>query len=226
MLAAVAAVLIFLSFANVVAWAWFDRRIVNVLDLDGEHGIPAYFTSLLLVVSAALAFGIAVAVRRAGRPRWLHWAVLGALLLLVGLDESLVLHERLIVPLREGLDAGGILYFAWVIPGVAVVAILAAAYGRLVWELPGRVRTLLVLAAVCYVGGALGLEMVSGALAAAGQLEDGGIPYQFLINVEEALELTGLLLLIRSLSTYLGSGADRESAPGALSVPAGVPSRA
>src|SRR5690606_9323065 len=85
--------------------------------------------------------------------------------LYLSVDEGAALHDRVQLPLREALGATGIWYHTWVVLGVAVVAILGASYIRFLAALPVRTRWGFLVAGALYVGGALGMEMVSGQYA-------------------------------------------------------------
>ena len=52
----------------------------------------------------------------------------------------------------------------WVIPALLAVTVFALVYLRFLFALPNRFRWLFILAAVLYVGGAAGLQMLRLAL--------------------------------------------------------------
>ncbi len=91
---------------------------------------------------------------------------------------------------------------------------LAALYLRFLLHLPRRYRALFVLAGVLYVGGAVGMELVSWhhrwALmeATQGDLEaklaaSNVMSYALLAVVEETMELVGTAIFLYSLLCYL-----------------------
>ena len=62
-------------------------------------------------------------------------------------------------------------------------------------------ETLVILAAILYVGGALGFEMIT-----AGWFElydDENIPYILLVTAEEALEISGMLVFVYARLRYI-----------------------
>ena len=61
---------------------------------------------------------------------------------------------------------GGPLFYSWVIPGAALVALLGIALLRFLRSLPRTTRRRLWAAGVLFLSGAIGLEMVGGAYAA------------------------------------------------------------
>ncbi len=122
------------------------------------------------------------------------WAVLAFWFLGVAYDEAFRVHELLIVPFRQLLGNSnlGIFYFAWVIPGFALILALALFFLKFLLRLPARTRTKFILAAALYVG---------GSYAEVHGLEN--LTYNLIATVEESLELSGLILFIYALSAYI-----------------------
>ena len=131
------------------------------------------------------------------------WAVLAFWFLGVAYDEAFRVHELLIVPFRQLLGNSnlGIFYFAWVIPGFALILALALFFLKFLLRLPASTRTKFILAAALYIGGSLGLELVGGSYAEVHGLEN--LTYNLIATVEESLELSGLILFIYALLTYI-----------------------
>ena len=167
-------------------------------NLDAESTIPAYVSSLLLLLSGVL---LAVTARVTGAGWRSPWGGLSAVFVGLSMDEVLILHESLVEPVRSALDTSGALYFAWVIPGALFVAVLGALYVPFLLSRPPWLRRLLVLSGTIYVGGALGLEFVGGALTSAGLNESWG--YFAVATVEETAELVGVSLFIYTLLLHL-----------------------
>jgi hypothetical protein len=131
-----------------------------------------------------------------------HWIVAAVVLIYVSADEMLAIHEFLIDPMRSLLDVGGgIFYFAWIVPGAVAVIAFGAAYLRFLTHLPEPTRKLLVIAGALYLSGALGMEAVNGAYASAHGQDTLG--YMLLTDLEEILEMSGLLVLVYALLSYL-----------------------
>jgi hypothetical protein len=174
---------------------------VGRLNLDTELSLGTWFQAGLLAVAAAVGGLIAVTQRRASKPYAGHWMVLAAVLLLLSVDEGLALHEELIAPLRSALDASGIIYFAWVVPGAAFALAFAVAYARFVLRLPAAPRRYVLLGGGLYLCGALAMEALNGAYASANGLDS--LTYRLLTDLEEALEM-GLVVLIYGFLSFLG----------------------
>jgi hypothetical protein len=205
-----AAIVMALSVASVVAWEVLDVHGTRRLDADEEGSVPAWLQSSLLLASALL---WEVMARREGTERRSAraWRLLAFVFALASLDETIAAHEWLIDPLREAIGASGVLYYSWVLPGAVAAAVVAAVVLRPVFALPAAIRWRLIAAAALYLGGALGFELVGGALADDGS--SSGLTYRLATQVEEALEITGVVLVVLTLLRLLASvehGADTE----------------
>jgi hypothetical protein len=173
--------------------------LLPLFDVDGEGNLPSWLSSALLLVAALLLWGIAVQARAAGDPWHRHWALLALAVAYLSLDEAAQVHERLLIPVGALLvDAQGVFTFGWVVVAGPVLVVFALTYLRFLAALPAAVRRGLVIAAVVYVLGALGLELVGGLILDRGYAE-ASVPYILETSAEEFLEMAGLTLLLRVL---------------------------
>ena len=117
------------------------------------------------------------------------------------MDEVATIHELPIDPLRNALNAGGLLYFTWVIPGAIFVMIVGLSYLRFLGHLPSRTRNLFLIAAAVFVGGAIGVEMISG--LQADRHGETNFAYAMIITIEEAMEMLGVVIFIHAVADYL-----------------------
>lgn len=203
------AILIIASLASAVAndYTGYESNIADkiskIVSVDREANVPAFFSMLLLLFAATLLGLIAVIkTRLADQYRW-HWALLAFGFVYMAFDEIGEVHEKLIDPMRAALGGQdlGIFYFAWVVPAIAVVSIVAFVFFRFWWNLPLRTRLLFVLAGALFLSGAIGVEMLNGKYAEIyGKRQ---IIYQLLATIEEFLEMTGVVLFVYALLDYL-----------------------
>lgn len=170
---------------------------------DAELALPAWYSSLLMVGCAALLYLIARLAERTRRDpaNTRKWLLLAVVFMAMAVDESVSFHEALIDPLRAHFGTTGILHFAWVIPGAIAVVLLGLYFLPFVLSLPVRTGLLFVLSGSLYVGGALGMELVGGALAAEHGM-DAGI-YLTAATVEESLEIVGLSVFFCALIDHV-----------------------
>lgn len=168
--------------------------------LDEESNVPTYFSTLILL-AAALLLTVIARVEYVERTRdRAHWAGLAVIFYYVALDEAASLHERLIGRVRDLLDLSGPFYFGWVVPGILVVAILTVVFYGFVLRRDPVIRRLFVLAAVLFVGGALGLEMLGGAIVDARGYDNPAFAVTAML--EETFEMIGTSVFVYALIRY------------------------
>jgi hypothetical protein len=180
--------------------------LVPMFDFNGEQNLPTFYSTLSLLLCSALSAAKAAVSRRSGA-RWeFHWTGLSMLFLGVALDEQFILHERAIVPLRHLLNLSGFLYFAWVVPYGLMVLVLAVIYIRFLTHLHSSTRRRLLIAAVLYLAGALGMEMIGAAYyERIGSVNN--LQYELMATAEELLEMAGVIVFIQALLIDLSTAA-------------------
>jgi len=180
---------------------------VHGFNVDGEGNVPAHFSALMLLTASILAGLIASRVRRTEGPFYGHWVGLALVFVVLAADELNSFHERLIYPLRTLLDADGLLYFTWVVPGMVFVGLFVLAYARFLWYLPTRWKTLFVVSGFTFVGGAIGVELLGGWYVSSYDPEaftDSVVfIYALITTLEESLEMIGAATFLYALLDYL-----------------------
>jgi hypothetical protein len=182
-----------------------DHHLISVFDLDDEKNPPAIFSGFLLFLAAIV---VAFNARVESRIRWRrHWWVLAAGFLFMSIDETFVFHEKLGDPVQGLLGDGypPVFHFAWVIPALVVVSLLAVAFLRFLRALPSGTRNRFLVAATLYLGGAIGMEMVGARYL---MLYGSDFPQSLIIILEESLEMFGAIFFIHANLRHL---ADRNS---------------
>jgi hypothetical protein len=165
--------------------------------LNAEHNVPSMFSALAILAAGLMLFATASAVRARGRPHVASWCLLGAVFVFLAVDEWFSLHEMLNRPVRDALQVGGPLYFAWVVPYAALTGLLALVLWRFVVALDPTTRRAFLVAGVVYVTGALLLEMIGGMLWLSAGMQSR--LYFLETTAEETLEMLGIALFIRAL---------------------------
>ena len=205
-LAAIACVLILLSLAGQIFKHVFGHDDVHGLVLlfyvDQEHNIPSFFSAAQLLLAATLLALIAALKAGTGGTFRYRWAGLALTFLYMSVDEAVGIHELLTGPTRTmlGLPDHGIFQFAWVIPGAMIAVALGLWFLRLLLSLPPRTRRQFIVAAVLFVGGALGFELLGGLYYRQGAETFG---YSLLSTAEEGLEMAGIIVFIDALLQYV-----------------------
>lgn len=169
-------------------------------NVDSERSFPTAYSVLALFVSALIQGLIAIHPALAPARQRRGWKILGAIFLYLSLDELLGFHELAIDPLRTHFHLDGIFYFAWTLPAIALFGIFLLTFFRFWLALPPRIRLLFLAAAMVFVGGAVGTEMVNGYyLSQAGPT----LVYALLQHLEEFCEMTGIAIFIYALLSYI-----------------------
>lgn len=180
---------------------WF----YTLFDLDGEGNVPAFYSSFSLLLCAGLLRIIALSQTQHWYLR--QWRFLSYLFLYLAADELLSIHEILIIPdLRDALGLPQNFDHIWVIPGAILVSLFVIRYRHFLRRLPSATSRLFVLAGAIYIGGALGIEFLSDIWtpfpqndSLVWQLANG----MYDVVLEEVLEMTGILVFIYALLSYL-----------------------
>lgn len=161
-------------------------------NVDDEASVPTWIATTLLL-SGAVAWG-ATALARRGEPVGRVAAGVAVVMLLASVDEGSSLHETVREPLRDGLGLGGALQFAWVLVGAPILVGLVVALLRVRDRLPADVARTLLVGAVVFGLGAVGMEVVGGQVAETAGRES--IAWGISTVVEESLELVGAGLAV------------------------------
>jgi hypothetical protein len=175
--------------------------VLRLFDTDGEGNIPAWYSSLALLLCSALLVFIATEESQENNRYATHWKGLAAIFLYMAVDEAVMIHELPSEPLHIALKTSGHLYYAWVIPYSVVVLAVALVYGPFVLALPSETRRLFLLGGALYVGGSIGMEMLGAAYHDA--VGANNMTYMTISGIEEALEMTGVAVFVYALLRYL-----------------------
>ncbi len=174
-----------------------------LFDLSEEQSIPTCYSSFLLLFAACLLSVITARERTQRAAYLLHWEILSLGFLVMAIDEIVSLHERLAKPTRHLLlgDHFGIFYFTWVIPGIIMVMILALFFRNFLRQLPHKPKVTFLIAAILYISGCIGFEMMGGKYAEIHGLHN--LTFNILSIVEESLEMAGVIIFIWGLLEYI-----------------------
>jgi hypothetical protein len=204
-----------------------DQRSVAVsffrlFDLNAENTIPTWYNSMLLAaagVAALLAWRHSARTEPTIRRGWL-WLTL--IFFWMSMDESLAFHERTIMPLRTAFDAGGLFYWAWVIPAIVVVVVVGALFIPFICLMPAAIRRLVLAAGALYVFGALVMEMIGGLFF---DTLGPGVLSDCASIVEETGEMLGVILFIYAAHRYVQNDISHDESPSRIqkiqSIPGG-----
>ncbi len=201
--AACLAVAYVLTSSHAASWG---ADIARLFDLNEEANIPAWFSSVLWLAAVLLALAVFRLHRERGVPYAGYWFGMVPLFLLMSLDEAGQLHETFGSMIGRRMEGQAILdvTYAWVVLGLAVVALIGMLYLRFLLRCRPEVRRLLVLSAGLFLTGAVIVESI-GAAVESGRLAGFplGLSWTWMIIAEEMLEMMGVILLIHTLLTVM-----------------------
>ena len=174
--------------------------VISLIDLQAESSLPAWYSSMLLALAAAL-LGLIGWNKAARRQRFVwHWVVLAFIFALLSADETIQFHERAAWPVERIFKLKGAFLYGWVIPALMFVGAVGIGYVKFLQHLPAATRRRFILAGAVYVGAALGLEMVEGVWDTSHGKENG--VYLAMVAVEEVFEMVGIVIFIHALLAY------------------------
>lgn len=177
-----------------------DQLIQNFY-MDAEGNIPTFINALLLFIPAFLLLIIGLWKNSVKDKFRFHWLGLSFIFFFLSIDESTVIHEQLIKPMRAITNVDGFFYFTWVIPGLILVVLFGLLYLMFFLHLDRKFKLLFFISLSVYIGGVIGGEMLSGYYASALGLKN--ITYATMASVEESIEMIGCSLIIYSLLEYI-----------------------
>jgi drug/metabolite transporter (DMT)-like permease len=197
--------LVITNAATTTYLTWNDRtyRSLLILDIDRENNIPAFFSSFLLLFIALLLAFITMLEKNITPDSVLYWKILSWGFLFMAIDETASVHERLILPTRKLLGEGslGIFYFSWVIPALLLIVVFALFFWQFWLHLPHKIRSISLIAAILYLGGCIGFEMIGGYFAELHGSEN--LIYCLIVSIEESLEMMGAIVFSWGLMRHI-----------------------
>lgn len=187
-----------------------ERFVSQYLDLNGEGTPAAYFSALALLATALVAWFLAAHATAKADQRF--WALAALLLAFFSLDEAVSVHEGFVVIGERVFPREGIFFFAWWAPYVLALSPMLAILLPGLFRLPPATRRALVLGGALFVTGALGMELAESEIAArAVAFPPGSASYDmlyrqidWLVFVEECLEMVGVAVVLRGLLIHAG----------------------
>lgn len=177
--------------------------LARMLNVHGEQTIPTLYSWSALLFCAVLLAIIAKAKKVAGDRYVNYWRVLAVIFAYLSLDEAISLHEFFIVLLPTSFKASGFLYHAWVIPGAIFVIAVFLGFLKFINALPTKTKRLFLTAGTVFVGGAIGMESLSGSHAEIHTTNN--FTTAIFTSIEEFMEMIGIVIFIYALLCYISS---------------------
>lgn len=181
----------------------YVTRIAEWLEVDREASLPTWYAVITLMACAVLLAIIALDAFQRRRPFPRHWAALAAIFALLSLEEIIGIHSEVTQRLRDLVSITEGFGYALALSAIALVglALVALLFGRFYLHLPVRWRMWFTIGAVIYLIGVFASDAVGDYL-----ITESGAPtlaYVVVQTVEEAFEMTGVLIFIVMLLDYI-----------------------
>ncbi len=171
----------------------------HLFNLNRENNIPTWYASSAVLLCAWFLAGIGLYKKRVGDRYIGHWLSLAIIFLCLSVDEVASLHEMISLRLGAAFYPDGYLYWPWVIPFGTFAIIIGLVYLRFLASLPRCTRYQFIIAGTLYVGGVLGIEMVSANYVSL--YGDDTTTYRILYACAESFEMLGIVVFIHSLAS-------------------------
>ncbi len=178
----------------------------DLINLDAENNLPAWFSGLLLFSVGMTALFLAQFARGAEPRNVPWWTALGAFFVLLSADEIMKLHETTVAPLRAIATWTGLLHFPWVVWALPLLVVVALCFVPLLRRLPRATTVRLGVATAVGILGAVGMEMVAGVVIG---WRGRGDYYAICFLIEEGAEMTGVVLFLRALLLHIAGTTER-----------------
>jgi hypothetical protein len=177
--------------------------LVPFFDLGNEKNLPTFFQMVILFITSALLFICSRISKNQGDSKKGYWIVLSMGFFYMGIDEWFVIHEKTNQFVRDLIKAKFMdaIHFPWVILGLVVVAISILFFYGFLMKLDLKTRRYFIIAAILYIGGSIGFEMIGGFYIDAVGADN--LVYALLTACEETLEMIGVVVMIKGLLGYL-----------------------
>ena len=179
--------------------------LIPLFYLDAEKNIPTAYSVFLLQFAAILLCSISILKYKQSHFSSYYWIFLFVGFFYMAADEGFTFHERISGP-GNFFDENrfhGFLHYAWIIPFMIIIPLLLWFFWEFLKSLPSKTKRQFILAAILYVGGAMGIESIGGYIADT--IGKSNLWYYLEVTVEEGLEMFGTIVFIRALLNYLYS---------------------
>ncbi len=177
-------------------------QILRIFHLNSEASLGTWLSVVGLTLCSSVLFLIASIERRTGSCFARHWFALAVIVLGFSVDEQAKLHDLGIgAQVREYITLPGLLYYGWVIVAFASIVVVAITFKNFFVALPLPTRAWFLLAAVTYVSGEVGMEMIGGWYT--DHYGATGFVFTVMTATEEILGLVGVGLALYALLSYV-----------------------
>ena len=200
--------------------------VVPLFHFDVEQNVPTQYTGLLMLSIVILLVFTALIEQRLSAGAQIPWLFLAVGFALMFGDEMFTFHELVADIVVNNVQVSGAFAFGWVIPYLALVALLGLVLAPWFFRLDRWSQIWSAASGSIYLLGAIGTEMIAGVYI-SGLAEDREtwrtLTGDLLATLEESMEIIGLSLFLLTLVRRLDrngyvlslslAGRDEENVP-------------
>lgn len=172
-----------------------------LFDPSRAQSIPRFYSAITLLLCSGLFSTIAVAKKGDGTRSFLYWLGLALIFLFLAITKITAVHESLSAPLRSIFNISKIQFYVYTY-GI-VLLVLPVFYLKFLLNLPRRIMLLLFIGGSTFIMGAFGLDLVVAYLGKS--IDHHTMTYIGLTSLEELTEMSGVILLVYALLSYMSS---------------------
>ncbi len=171
------------------------------VNLNNESTVGTWFSSGVLAFDAVLLWWLGRSRLATTARTRTRFTVLAVLVLMASVDEVATFHEHVSDLLHRHFHTDGVLLYAWVVPALVGVLVVATWTVPALLRLPGSSGKFLVAAAGLYVAAAVGTELIDSYWDSHAWMR--GTVFYAVIALEEFGEMLGACLAAYALLCLL-----------------------
>ena len=174
----------------------------NYFNLDAEHNITSWFSTILLASAGISLFIIRHIETTLSLKK--YWTILGITFFYLSIDENISLHERSNDMTKQifesyNIKLQGIFYFSWVIPASICVVVLFILLIPFLLNINSKIRNIFIFSGFIFILGAVVCESI----CAYAHVNSMYLLYECIMPLEEALEMLGVIFFLHGLTTCI-----------------------
>lgn len=173
---------------------WLLRQI---FDVDEEDSFPTWFSAFLLLLTSVSLWVNGAAETSTDPILAERWRVLGVGFLLLSVDEIAGMHETL----------NTLIDISWTVPAGILALAVGLYFVPFLLKIERRYAIRFVIAGAIYLGGALGVEVLTDPYLENDELNT--LAYNMWTAVEEAMEMTGVLIFLGGIFQLIRKQSNR-----------------
>lgn len=171
----------------------------NRFDFNDESSLPTWFSQALFLVFGVVSLFVAYMTKQRAKKN--IWRIIGAIGVLVSVDEIGAFHETILQLLHVtyfGDESPGFLANAWIFVIPIILFLGTILFWQMLKTFPARTVWLFTFGGVLFVAGAVGIDIVTNAIP-----QDTFLSQGILVALEEGAEMISGAIFLYAAVDYL-----------------------